>query len=74
MKNFYRRFSLKNLIKGLKYHKNPNNPSCINLILRNKVRRFQFPCVIETGLIDFHKIIVTVSLREKCPNTVKYRI
>ena len=39
--------------------KNPERPSCIDLILTNCLRRFQNSCAIETGLSDFHKLVVT---------------
>ena len=34
IKNFCKRFSLKNVIKDPTCYKNPNNPSCINLCLQ----------------------------------------
>ena len=40
-------------------YKNPDRPSCIDLIL-NCPRSFQNSCVIETRLSDFHKMVVTV--------------
>ena len=40
--------------------KNPENPPCIYLILRNCPRSFQRSCAIETILSDFHKHVVTV--------------
>ena len=40
--------------------KNLGNPSCIDLILTNNPLSFQNSGVIETGLFDFHKMIVTV--------------
>ena len=39
---------------------NPDNPSCIDLILTNLPRSFQSSRAIETGLSDFHKMTVTV--------------
>ena len=41
-------------------HKNPNNPSGIDLFLANCSRIFQDTHVTETGLSDFHKMDVTV--------------
>ena len=41
-------------------YKNPDKPTCIDLILTNSSGSFQNSCVIGTGLSDFHKIIVTV--------------
>ena len=40
--------------------KNPEKPSCIDLILTNCPRSFQTSCAIEIGLSDFHKLVVTV--------------
>ena len=40
-------------------YKNPEKP-CIDLILTNCPRSFQNPCTIETGLSDFHKLVITV--------------
>ena len=40
--------------------KNPEKPSCIDLISKNCPRRFRNSCAIETGLSDFHKLVVTV--------------
>ena len=39
--------------------KKPNNPSCIDLFLINTIRSFQETQVFETGLSDFHKLVVT---------------
>ena len=40
--------------------KNPNNPSCIDLFYTNRSRYFQNTSSIETGISDFHKLVVTV--------------
>ena len=42
------------------YFKNPKKPSCKDLILTNYPRIFQNSCTIETGLSEFHKVVVTV--------------
>ena len=34
--------------------------SCMDLILTNSSRSFQDTCTVETGLPDFHKLVVTV--------------
>ena len=60
MTGFCDTFGLKSLIKDATCYKNPENPSSTDLILTNNPRRFQKSCVIETGLSDFHKMIVTV--------------
>ena len=48
------------LIKESICHKNPENPSCIDLILTNNPKCFQSSRVVETGLSDFHRMRVTV--------------
>ena len=56
--------------------KNPENPSCIDLILTNCPRSFQNSTVIETGLSDFHKMVVTVMKTTVCkiaPKIISYR-
>ena len=56
-------------------YKNPEKPSCIDIILTNCPRSFQNSCVIETGLSDFHKIVTTVmktTFRKTEPKVIKY--
>ena len=53
-------FKLKNLVKELTCYKNPNSPSCIYLFLTNYARNFHNTCIFETGLSDFHKLVVTL--------------
>ena len=48
------------LIKEPTCYKNPENPSCIDLILTNNPKCFQSSYVVETGLSDFHRMTVTV--------------
>ena len=48
------------MVKRPRCFKNPEKPSCIDLILTNYPRSFQNSCAIETRLLDFHKLIVTV--------------
>ena len=57
-------------------YKNPDKPSCTDLILTNCPGSFQNSCVIETGLPDFHMMIVTVmktSYRKIEPRVINYR-
>ena len=57
-------------------YKNPDKPTYIDLILTNCPGSFQNSCVIETGLSDFHKMIVTVmkaSYRKIEPRIINYR-
>ena len=69
-------YDLKILTEERTCYKNPNKPSCIDLILTNKLRSFQHSCVIETGLSDFHKMTVTVMkifFEKLQPRVVSYR-
>ena len=64
----------KNLVKNPTCFK--NIPSCIDLILTNKSGSFQNTLVIETGLLDFHRLTVTVTkvyFRKQAPKTLYYR-
>ena len=57
-------------------YKNPDRPSCIDLVLTNCLRSFQNSCVIDTGLSHFHKMVVTVmktTYRKLEPRIVYYR-
>ena len=76
MRNFCNSYSLHILIKQPTCFKNPQNPSCIDLILINKPQSFQSTCVIGTGLSDFHRITVSVlksHFRKLPPKIVTYR-
>ena len=66
----------KKLSKTKTCFKNPENPSCIDLILINSPRSFQNSNVFETGLSDFHKLTTTVLKQyfpKPKPNVVNYR-
>ena len=60
METFCENYSLQNLIKQPTCYKNSFRPTCIDLILTNVPRSFQSTCVIETGLSDFHLMMLTV--------------
>ena len=49
MQIFCTTYNLKNLVKEPTCFKNINNPSCIDIILTNKLLSFQNTKVIETG-------------------------
>ena len=58
------------------FYINSYRPFCIDLILTNCPRSFQNSCVIETGLSDFHKMVVTVmetTYRKRDSRIVYYR-
>ena len=57
---FCKSYSFNSLIKQPTCFKNPENSSCIDLILTNKPRSFQTKCIIETGLSDFHRMSIFV--------------
>ena len=57
-------------------YKNPENSTCIDLILTNHPLSFQNSCVFETNLSDFHKITVTIlkaSFQRLQPRVINYR-
>ena len=60
MTSFCESYNLKSIIKQPTCFKNPEKPSCIDLILTNRPKSFQSTCVIETGLSDFHRMTVSV--------------
>ena len=58
------------------YYKIPENPSSIDLILRNKSRNSQKFCFIETGLSKFHGMVITVMktpFKKLKPKVINYR-
>ena len=60
MTSFCKSYNLKSIIKQPTCFKNPEKPSCIDLILTNRPKSFQSTCVVETGLSDFHRMTVSV--------------
>ena len=76
MSSFCEIYHLTNIIKQPTCFKNPSNPSCIDLFLTNNANCFQKSSVFETGLSDFHKLIVTVMkshIPKQQPKIIKYR-
>ena len=49
-------YNLRNLVKQNICFKNPDKPTCIDLILTNCPHSFQNTDTFETGLSDFHKL------------------
>ena len=60
MESFCTINNLKCIIKEPTCYKNPDNPTCIDLILTNFPKNIQELSTLETGLSDFHKIVLTV--------------
>ena len=76
MQSFCESYNLTSLIKQPTCYKNPDKPSCIDLILTNNTHMFQSTCVIETGLSDFHLMTVTVmrkTFKKLMPRLINYR-
>ena len=76
MEVFCDSYEFENLIKDATCYKNPENPSCIDLILANNPNSFQNSGVIEAGLSDFHKMAVIVmktTFEKLKPNIIHYR-
>ena len=76
IKTFCGNYSLKNLVKEPTCFKNIHKPTCIDLILTNRVLYFQNTTVFETGLSDFHKLVITImksTYQKQTPNIIQYR-
>ena len=75
IRTFINTYDLKNLVKEPTCFK-ADNPRCIDLILTNRYRSFQHTTTFETGLSDFHKMIVTVlktAYTKSGPTVTNYR-
>ena len=59
MTDYCQMYNLKNMINKPTCYKNTNNPS-IDLILTNRKTCFHNSMTIETGILDHHKMTVTV--------------
>ena len=76
MAGFCDTYDLRSLIMEPTCYKNPENPTCIDLILTNHPFTFQNSCVLETDLPDFHKMTVTImkaSFQRLQPRIINYR-
>ena len=73
--NFMASYSLKDIFKGPTCFKF-DRPKTIDLILTNRASNFQNTTSIETGLSDFHCMIVTVvkgGFIKRGPMVINYR-
>ena len=52
-------YNLESLSNTPSCFKNPENPSCIGLLLKNLKNNFDEAVVLELGLSDFHKLVVS---------------
>ena len=69
-------YNFKSLINKPTCYKNPDNPSCIDLISTNCPNYFQKSSTFETGLSDFRKMILTLfksEILQQQPNIISYR-
>ena len=76
LKDFCNLYSLTSLINRRTCWENPSKPTCIDLILTNCPTFFQNTNVIEKGLSDLHKMVVTImktSFRKLKPKIINYR-
>ena len=58
-RHFCKLYGINSLNNRPTCYKNPSNSSCIGLVSTNCPKYFQNTTVIETGLSDFHKMVVT---------------
>ena len=74
-KSFLDLYSLKNLVHEPTCYKS-QTPRCIDLVLTNRNRSVQQTTTVETGLSDFHKMVVTVlktTFPKQGPTVINYR-
>ena len=75
-KQFLEMYNLKSLVKEKTCFKSIKNPSCIDLLLTNCHRSFQFTQAISSGCSDFHKMVFTVlktTFKKAKPKEILYR-
>ena len=75
MKNFLDLYSLKNLMHEPTCYKS-QTARCIDLVLTYRNRSVQQTTTVETGLSDFHKMVVTVlktTFPKQGPTVINYR-
>ena len=63
MYEFCSPYILKSLCNKLICYKNPERPACIDILRKSFPRSFQNTQRIETGLSDFHRIIIVTVLK-----------
>ena len=76
VRDFCQIYGCNNLIKDNTCFKNPEKPSCIDLIITNRPKSFQNSMTLETDLSDFHKMTLTVMkvfYKKQKPTIITYR-
>ena len=65
-------FNLTSIVKEPTCYKNPLHPTHIDVILTNRSKNFQNTTTIETGLSDYHKMVITC-LKSHLAKLIYYR-
>ena len=76
MHDFFNVYNLETLSNTPTCFKNPENPSCIDLLLTNSKDNFDETIVLESGLSDFHKLVVSILksyFKKEDPKVIYYR-
>ena len=76
MIDFCQPYKMENLINNFTCYKNPNKPTCIDLMLTNKPRFFNNSSVAETGPSNFLKmtlVVMRACFVKQTPKVVYYR-
>ena len=76
MIDFCQPYKMENLINNFTCYKNPNKPTCIDLMLTNKPRFFNNSSVVETGTSNFLKmtlVVMRACFVKQTPKVVYYR-
>ena len=76
MHEFCNSYNLQSLCHKCTSYKNPEKQQCNDLFLANSPRSFQNTQTTETGLSNFHKLVVTIlkmCLSNNQPNVISYR-
>ena len=60
MHDFCNVYNLESLSNTLTCLKNPENPSCVDFLLTNSKNNFDEAVVLESGISDFHKLVVSL--------------
>ena len=69
-------YNLSNLVRESTCYKNPDNSSCIDLLLTNRPKCFQSTMTMEAGISDLHKMVATVFkifYQTQKPKIIHYR-
>ena len=76
LKEFCEMYNFTNLVKEPTCFKSIDNESLIDVILALKPQRFNQVKVFDSGLSDFHKMLVVgtkIHIPRKCPRKIQYR-